>query len=34
MAMILARMPWNRGAVCDVRDVVARLAVSDQSAGA
>jgi rhodanese-related sulfurtransferase len=34
MAMILARMPWNRGAVCDVRDVVARLAVSDQSTGA
>jgi rhodanese-related sulfurtransferase len=29
MALILARMPWNRGAVCDVRDVVARLATSE-----
>jgi rhodanese-related sulfurtransferase len=33
MAMVLARMPWNRGAVCDVRDVVARLAISNQSSG-
>lgn len=30
MGMILARMPWNGGATCDVRDVVARLAVSEQ----
>jgi rhodanese-related sulfurtransferase len=26
MAMLLARMPWNRGATCDMREVVNRLA--------
>jgi rhodanese-related sulfurtransferase len=29
MAMVLARMPWTRGATCDVRDVAARLASSE-----
>lgn len=29
MAMILAKLPYNRGATCDVRDVVTRLATSE-----
>lgn len=29
MAMLLAKLPYNRGAACDIRDVVARLAVEE-----
>lgn len=32
MALALARMPWNRGATCDVRDVVKRLATHEGTA--
>lgn len=29
MAMLLAKLPYNRGATCDMRDVVARIAASE-----
>jgi len=31
MAAVLAKLPYNRGATCDMREVVARLTTSEIS---